>query len=856
MEACEIYALTFFRNACGPASAALMAKLKDMATENQKTIIEENSSESPSDQELFAAEVHEEASERQVFAGDEDSYKSLTDSSQAATTQTPARTSRLPTSHKRFSITQKVLAVSIVLIAAMLVYALLKPLSGPVTRSVQTPPEQIAPPVQQTPNPKPIVSDDTHVVQKQIQEPEPAIAPTQPLSLEVAKSFYLQKDYDNAYAVYNQLHQRLAKNAEEELLNDFLLLKMALCMEKTADLEQASRLFRKTAKSRSPVVSVVANYRRSLLDMQKTKYLNARTRAYQVISLIDAVNYDRDWALSLKRDCYFLAAEAVTRNVLLLCDADKELPQDLWPHSSLMDPFTGLNETQLRRLLNTGSEQLNKALLGPQIQKLQQSTPARWSVICDGASIEELLARFAANAGFDIHWALGFDETGIRKRAVSLYLSSATTQQFVTAATGYAGLLASIDEKGIVTIFNPAQYSSLSEHTSMLSTEAISLWQKFLLEFHDDKRLPNAHFALGLLQAQKGQVAESMAEYKLVGNRFSRSPLAPSALLNSSKLKAKMLDYAGARQDLKQLVEQYPDSEITNEAYLYLADTTANAGLKTEAARLYKKVFNLSWSLESQNAAALGAGSCFYQTKDHQAAEKWLTRYIGLAKDHKSKDWYRAYLLLGKINLALGNSEAACDALQYALTAPPEQLSRKEYAESVSALIEGLMEQQRYVEALDVSENIYFWQLTEQDSIEILLLKSRIYRAMGLLDKAIALLETKIDYIADPQLKAKISFELTDCYIAKGDLELARKKLTEIIAIIKSGPLAHEIALKLADVCLKLEKEPQAIFVCSQLLDLEPPEQIKLKALDLLATAYNQQKNYDRAALALLGQWK
>ena len=55
-----------------------------MATENQKTAPEENttevsaenSAEVPSDSELFAGKVREELSIQQIFAGDEDFYKS------------------------------------------------------------------------------------------------------------------------------------------------------------------------------------------------------------------------------------------------------------------------------------------------------------------------------------------------------------------------------------------------------------------------------------------------------------------------------------------------------------------------------------------------------------------------------------------------------------------------------------------------------------------------------------------------------------------------------------------------------------------------------------------------------------
>ena len=830
----------------------LNQKLEAMVTENQKTILEENTSEVPSDHELFAGEVHKELSERQVFVGDEEFFKSLKDALQPAVTEKPTGASQIttvPIEPRRFSTIQKVLVASIVLIATIMLYGLLK--SPPETKTSPAP--ILA--EQQTPIPKPPVADSTKIIQKQIQEPEPAPPPMQPMSLKVAETFYLKRDYDKAYAAYEQLLQSLPSGAEEELMRDFLQLKMALCMENMSDFEQASRLFRVVSKSRSPIVRVVANYHRSLLRMQKEQYLNARTTTYQAIASIDAVDFDKNWALSMKHDCHFLLAEVMTRNVLSLCDADKNLPKDLWGIlGTQKDPFINLNETQLRTLLSSGSERLNEALLGPQIQGLeQQGSSPRLTVVCSGAPIEELLARFAANTGLDVHWTLSSDRVGIRKRAVNLYLPKATTQQIVAAAAGYAGLLARLDEKGVVNIFNPAEYSSLSEHISLLSTEAISLWQKFLLEFHDDKRLANAHFALGLLKAQKGQTAESIAEYKLVANRFSRSSLAPFALLYSSNLKASLRDYPGVRQDLNQLVEQYPDTEIAGQAYLYLADTTMKAQLYEKAERLYRKVYNLSLSFESQITAALGAGRCFYEVKDYESAAKWLTRYIRLARDGKHKDLYSAYFLLGKTNLALEKYEDACDALRYALQG---ELSNEEYIGTVSALVGGYVNQGNFVQALNVLETVHLQQSSQEEYIEILLLNSRVLRAMGLVDKAIATLGNEAEYISDPQLKARIYSELADCYIAKGNLGYAREKLTEILVIVEPGPLAYETTLKLADICLKLGQESQAISVCSQLLDLDPPKQIEQKALGLLAAAYNQRQNYDRAALALLGQWK
>jgi len=825
-----------------------IAEEQQSITEDRESIIEGDTSEVSSEDELLAGQAHEELSEQDVFAGDEDFYGLLEDS---------ARQPQGLISYKRFSTLQKILIVSIVVVSAILVFSLLgSPLE--LLTDLKT---LLATSIRRRRTPEPPAQVITQVGQQQTQKLQTLLPPGHPLSLKVAQDLYLQKDYDKAYAAYNSLHQAVPTGDEGQLLRDFLQLRMALCMKQAADSEQAERLFRTILQSRSPVVRVAANYNLGLLKLKTKQYLKARTRAYQTLALIGAVNFDKEWAFALQRDCFFLIAESMTKNILSLCDADADLPKELWsPPLADYDPFAGLNETQLRSFLNSGLEQLDKSVLGPQIRRLDnEGAVPRWSVICRGASIEELLARFAANAGLDISWAFGNTpdservEDTVRQRAVSMYMPAATAQEIVTVAAGHAGLLANLDEKGVVNVFNPADYSSLSEHTSLLGRETASLWQRFLLVFHSDRRIPNAHFALALVRVLRGQTSEAIAEYKLVANRFSQKSLAAYALLNSSRLKTDLLDYSGAREDLEMLVEQYPDDEFYGRACLYLADATMKDGRLPEAARLYGKVYNLGLSSQLRTASALGAGRCFSEEKDYVSAAKWLTRYIDLAGHSKDNQLYLAYFLLGKAGLALDKPQQACDAFQCALAG---RLSREEYLQTILALVGARMEQEQFVKALDLLENLNSRRLSQEESVAILLLKAGILRSMGLIDKTIMTLGDRAQYITDKQLKAGISLELCNCYIAKGNLERARKSLAEILVVVEPGPLAHQVALKLAEVCLKLDQNPQVVFVCLQLLDLSPSEQIKQKALVLLATAYNRQKKYDLAALALLGRWK
>ena len=624
----------------------------------------------------------------------------------------PQAENRPASIHKsNFLITQRVLIVSITLSSAFLIYSLVFSPSDPLPpsqphisqstgRLTAEPPAaesnatqaQIAhkeagitqPQVAQKESNKPPVAETNQhtqiTVEQLVAQTETAAKPqtqessekTEPLSLRLADEYFAAKDYVRTYNVCSKLRQNLP-GKEFELVRDFLYFRMAICMAQKSNSDKANEMFRAVSESQSITLKVLANYHLCLFEMNSGQYLNARTRAYKIIGLTGAIASDYKWALNMERNCQFLAAEAIARQVLSLSDADKELPRQLWRHEEEKDPMTGLNEVELQKILNAGIERFNTGLLAPQIKSVESiaGSPAlaRWSVVCNGPGIEELMARFTSNAGIDVKWTRHTDNGSTTEqqpaswnRSVCLYLPAATAQQVISIATGAVGLLAQINDTNGIIITDPTEYYALSEHTRMLNEYSIWLWRKLLLMYNDDSRVANAHFVLGVLQEQKGQTSEAFSEYKLVANRYSKTPLAPAALLHSSQLKTSLRDYPGASRDLKQLIEQYPENELIGQAYLNLAETTMKAGMYDQACSQYRKTYALALSTEFKTTAALGAGKCFYQQKEYEPSLKWLTIYLETVDAQQltakksakpelrnNRELYTAYLLLGKI---------------------------------------------------------------------------------------------------------------------------------------------------------------------------------------------------------------
>jgi len=846
-----------------------------MVKENQNNFNENNELHEPLDTEIFNEGFADDnainrpeptLSEKDVFAGDRDFYNRLTNSANSRPIKTRKK--------QHFNTIQKVMVGSIVVIIALLLYGLAKS-NFKITKSekISAKPESSNTeiPSQKT---SPLLKS-TQKTSTKSQTQQAGLQKKPPLSLKVANSLYDQKDYQNAYLAFETLAQKLPEGKEENLIKDFFKLKMAFCLQESGKTKNAVNIFTPLLESDSPLVKLIANYQYSIYQLQQKQFSIAGTAAYQTIALIKLTNLSQDWAQNVQHHAYFIAAQAITRKVLTLSDTDKNLPPDLWETKPIKHPINNLDEQKIRSITQAGIMQLRKVALTPQIQNLKneyaaqnnsnsaqkQNSPSQWSINCYGASFEELIARFAANEKADINWNPN-DKQKIKTETplwadtpINLYMPATTSRQFVNVASGCAGLIAHIQIDGNtknIYIYNPKQYSSLKQHIDLLSLHAIRLWQTFIRNCYDDQKIPNAHFALALLNSQQNNISQAAAEYKLVANRFSRSSLAPFALFNAGVLKSKIKDYNGSRKDLTQLVQQYPQSPIYIQAYLKLADNTLNAQLYNDAVELYQKVYYLDSPPDVKANAAFKAAQCFYKTNDYQNTIKWLNRYGQFGNDQTDRSYFYASYLLGKSYMQLENNQKAALAFKNAMG---KKLTKNEYAECISALVNTKIQQEELIEALDIIEGISSWQITEDDYIELIIKKAKILRSMGLLNKALLTLGDKDTYLVNQQLKAKIALERANIALAQNDPNLAYDNLVETITYIEPGPLAQEITCKLADISLKIAKYQQSLLFCRQLLKSKPDTDLKDKALYIMAKAHRSQKDYNQAALCLLGKW-
>ncbi len=828
----------------------------------------------PSDAELFAGDVQNDYTAQDIFAGDDFLYKALSEPAQPARETSASRVSNSLRQMKprlshltgsRFSPLQKVLASAILGVAIVLAWAVFKTPKNSLADADLTPPPEINEPRTPTvvvqapgasqadlandiPGPDPAELNDAREVRLTPSVPDTA------LSLKVAQDMFEAGQYRRAYSVYHQIQQYLPPTNSETAFYDFLSLHKGLCLTMNQESIEGRRALALAAKSQIPSVRVMANYHLSALELSQNQFMPARSRACTALALLDTLaDQDPQWVTELKQTCGYLVAEATSKQALVLCNADKQLPPDLCPTLPLItSPWYNLNETQIHDSLAKENDLLPSILLSPVFSNDEKKPQSPWSVSCHRMAVDELLARFGTATALEVLWHDEANSPSLRKQAITLYVKDVSDQTAVSLAAGSAGLLAQIRDDRMIHVRNPVTATLTSDRVAMLAQEGTAMWQRYLFSNTESPRFAIAHFISGLLYKQLSLRTEALSEFKLVASRYSRSNLAPYALLYSSQVKEELHDASGVKHDLTLLVEQYPNVPIVTEAFLRLADTVAQLGNDEEAANLYRKVFYLNLSEESRVTAAFKAGRCFHRTKEYDSAEIWLAQYINMVKGRHIKEIYSAYFTLGQSLLALGKPETACLAFHNALKG---ELSKEDYLEAMASLVQGYMEQQDLMEAIDVLEDTFNAQLAPSDILELNLLKSKALRSAGFVDRSIALLQSKKGSVSSLHLNAKLSYELSLSFIEKGELGKAQKELSGTLVKVESGPLAHRIALTLAQVCLDLKQEAQTVSVCQSILKLGSDPVLLQQAEELLAAAYTSQKNYDKAAQALIGQW-
>jgi len=679
-----------------------------------------------------------------------------------------------------------------------------------------------------------------------------AEAPAAMPSWAAAEAAFAKKNYTQALDRYRRLLLACRVVPAEAICADFFQYRIGQCVWQMGRAKQARPILEKLTHSDSPVLRAAASAELARADALAGRHLQARVLAYRALAALKAI----EESLALEADCDYLIARALTEKAASFHTADPLVP---WSRLKMSDAFAGRSEAEIRQLLEAGAEGAGGSQPGPNVRIAR--TARAWTLSSSKAALEDVLHQFAAKVGKDVQWR-GV-APAVRRRGVRFTFREVSEMRACELACGMAGLLGRFAWDKIV-VHDPESITTLREQRELLGDEALSAWRRFSLRFSDDERTPEGQFARAALYELAGDTVGAMRQYQLIGRQYRQErELAPKALMRSAKLRMGLRDYAGARVDLQDVLDLYPRYPQTDRVYLSLgllgmraaegekdpADAGKYLKLATEA---LLKAHDLNASAESRAKAALEAGDCYYRRGLYPEASKWLSRYITLAAKGSREALVRAYLLLGRSELAQGNRNVAAEAFRRALAARP---LRNEYVEAVLALTNVLTEMEDFVEAMATVSRIEKEPLTEEQRYRYGIAVSRLYRSMGLPDRARALLRKVGESISQARLQALIAVERGRCLREGGDLQAARQCMSEALGRLPAGPAAHAVSLELASICMAMDEPEQAIVFAREVLRGKGSEELRRRALETLGRAYLRQRAYEKAVrtLALLG---
>jgi tetratricopeptide (TPR) repeat protein len=671
---------------------------------------------------------------------------------------------------------------------------------------------------------------------------QPSEIPTEPaqaVSWKEAEEAFTAKNNAKALMLFNQL--LTAAQAGDDLILDYCRFRVGQCLARMNRPKEARAAFERLAKSASPILQAVALQSLAVADEVGGQHLQARTRAYQAIAALGPIQ----GIAAVEADCDYLICRVLTGKVLGYYGLTGPSAWQEWRGT---DPFTGLDETGLTRLLHEGTQRTSQAVLAPKLTTSKgPNGTARWSVTCAQASIEDLLQRWATASNADVRWAPVSPAT--RGRTVWLRSTDVSEQRLCEGACGSVGLVAQFMPDHVM-VDDPPRSASLSEQRDLLIREAGAAWRRFFLRYSDDPRVPEGRAALAGLNDCAGDAAGALREYQLVATRYSRSEAAGDAMLASAKLRIRLRDYVGAQKDLTNLLDSFPEYRGIDEVYLHLGEVLLESGKPGDAFWNFKKLYDLSLGAASQAKACLGASEALHANGEYEKAVQWLRLYTGLVKDTEGPQVARAYLLWGKSLMAQGSTADAVAMFQRSVAAKPE---RKQYAEVLIELARVYISRDHFARALGALRRLEAEKLTEQQAYEFLQMRVHVLRSMGLVEDARMFLESRLTGITDPQQLAVLTLELARCRQAAGDLGAARRLMSEALGRLPTDRQNQAAACDLADLCLRVGDPAQAITLTTEVLRSSCPPAVRKRASEILGSAYLAQRDYERAGLAYSG---
>ena len=655
------------------------------------------------------------------------------------------------------------------------------------------------------------------------------VAPGEVASWPAAEKAFADGDYQAAFRQYRSLYAEKGTGP----IGEFLLLRLADCLHGLNEREASGRAYRKLTLSGSPIIRATAQARLAAQQLDESNFLAARMHAYRSLAAHGLLKRDTVVA----GDARYLVCRATTSELLTFFNPERQMR---WAGQVDRDPFASLSESEILELLAEGAGLLSAGTLEPKVTRMPDQ--AYWQAFCDGAPLEDLLQRYSGEANLEVRWN-NVNPAG-RRRPVSLGFREVELPTIGEVACGSAGLIGRymVDR---LEVYDPRQYESSQQQRKALATEAILLWRRLLLTAPEDPRLGEAQLALARSYEVGGDSYAALREYRVAADRFRDTRVVTEALVSRAHLQMTMRDFAGARSSLREVLDANPDAEKDIHLSLDLARSTLSAGLVEDASRAYQRLYHQAGSSDARQRACLGVARCLWQQQRYADADVWLQRYLETRGSALDAEAIEAWQMLGVCQMHQQQDDRAVKSFYRALSGRPEADMK---ARVLLALAETQHNRGREARALAALEAMPAAGVDPAFACKKAIQAARIYRAMGLADRAADGLQKAIAATDSESWRVTLGVELARSFAESGQDIYARELYGDLLGRMAEGPQAWQAACAYAELCLATQKPDRGIAALETLDRSKLPTDLARQASRLLARAYVQKKQLAEAA--------
>jgi len=665
----------------------------------------------------------------------------------------------------------------------------------------------------------------------------PAVRVSAPstVSWEQAEKDYRAGHYGLALAHYVSLVEQWEKLPGDQLVCDFLRLRLANCLVQLNDLSGGREWYQLTSQSRSPAVRASSLYQLAALELLEGQHLRARALAMQ--ALVSAATAESSALTNFQAQCDALGARALTEKAVRLWGGQWASP---WRDVPQVDPFAGLAEKPLRLLLTLGSAV--ELPLAVRVTPVSTGGTTLYAVRCSRAPLEDVLARVASASGMDVHWVNV--PPAVRQRAVTLALPAVNPSRAVELSCGVAGLIGRCVGDRIEVLDTDA-FAEQSRQRQSLANEAQSAWRRYVLRYPEDRHVGEALYAVGGMMEALDEPVSAVNEYQLLVTNHRRSPMAPKALYRCATLRLGLKQYAQARRDLTELLDLFPDYAALDEVELSLGEATLAEGLPREALKIFERVVVRQTSPAATATATLSSGLCHQRLGQHEQALTWIGRFLRMDSRPSPAMLALADMAMARSYLALDKPTEAVGCLQSLLRIGGVEMMVE--VEAALLLAEVQLERGRYGGALSALARLSNYELMESQNIRYVLTTVSAYSRSGLTDKAVTFARSRTGAIRDTRQVARVQVELARGHRLSGELEQAQRLLSTWLPKLPPEQAA-DASVDLAEICLLLDKPLQTVALLKdQVADL-PDAALRARAVGVLGRAYMALGHPEQAA--------